>query len=220
MERPKSEFFVRGTAVALSVLLLADVKAEAQAAGDSASSETIEDPHTDPETTSVNVADAWPRATAGADAVESQTTYSLSSHSDSAVAVEAILKSPLGDEAYRQQSPCLLTTQIEVVDVVDDQTLLFRGRTGTWINRLPKHCPGLRKDMMISMQVRSYRICTKQWFRGLERGGVSIPSSMCALGPFDAVDGQHVDRLTGALEARRRTTTVSRTLRSAGVVGR
>lgn len=137
-----------------------------------------------------------------------------------AMTVDEILTSPLNDDAYRRPSACVFTTQIDAVDVLDDETLVFRGRSSTWINRLPKRCPGLRKDMMVSMQVRSYRICAKQWFRGMERGSVQIPSSMCALGVFDAVDASHIDRLTQAIEARRRTTTVGRTLKSAGVVKR
>ena len=145
---------------------------------------------------------------------------SASEMTNAEMAVDQILRSPLNDDAYRRPSSCVFTTQIDAVDVLDDETLVFRGRSDTWINRLPKRCPGLRKDMMISMQVRSYRVCAKQWFRGMERGSVQIPSSMCALGAFDAVDASHIDRLTQAIEARRRATLVGRTLRSAGVVQR
>lgn len=128
---------------------------------------------------------------------------------------EEILANPLDDSAYVDDVRCLATGRYRQVDIVSDRILVFRGRGGrAWINLLPRRCPGLRRDMVLAIQVRGARACSRDQFRGMPRLSPDAATGFCSLGVFHRVEADNLDAIRRALRAGGANTTVAKTVRS------
>lgn len=135
--------------------------------------------------------------------------------SDAIPSAEEILANPLDDAAYVDDVRCLAAGRYRQVDILNDAVLVFRGRGGrAWINVLPRRCPGLRRDMVLAIETRGSRICSRDHFRGMPRIGPEASTSFCSLGTFRPVDADNLDAIRNALTASRANRTVTKTVRS------
>lgn len=133
------------------------------------------------------------------------------------ITAEEILANPLGEEAYQQSSRCLSTGKYRRVEIMNHQVLIFHGRGDEmWLNILPNRCMGLQPDMILSIEKRGMRLCARDQFRGVPRFRPDAPSMPCTLGEFHPTRSENVAAIRDAIEAGRKTTTVDRTVRSAG----
>lgn len=133
------------------------------------------------------------------------------------ITAEEILANPLGEEAYEQSSRCLSTGKYRRVEVMNNQILVFHGRgDNMWLNILPSRCMGLQPDMILEIEKRGMRLCARDQFRGLPRFRPDGSSMPCTLGEFHPTRPENVTAIRDALEAGHKTTTVDRTVRSAG----
>lgn len=116
---------------------------------------------------------------------------------DAPLDVETILANPLDADAYRTSRHCISTNTYDGVEILDDSTLLFRGRRGIWLNRLARPCRGLRWDSIPTVESHGSRVCEHDRFRGQPRSG--FPESMtCTLGKFETIDEVQVEGLRAA----------------------
>ena len=133
------------------------------------------------------------------------------------ITAEEILANPLGEEAYEQSSRCLSTGKYRRVEIMNHQVLVFHGRgEEMWLNILPNRCMGLQPDMILEIERRGMRLCARDQFRGMPRFRPDAPSMPCTLGEFHPTRPENVTAIRDALEAGQKTTTVDRTVRSAG----
>lgn len=116
---------------------------------------------------------------------------------DAPLDVETILANPLDEDAYRNSRHCISTSSYDGVEILDDSTVLFRGRRGIWLNRLARPCRGLRWDSIPTIESHGSRVCEHDRFRGQPRSG--FPESMtCTLGKFEKIDEVQVEGLRAA----------------------
>lgn len=136
---------------------------------------------------------------------------------DPPITAEEILANPLGEEAYEQSSRCLSTGKYRRIEIMNHQVLVFHGRGDEmWLNILPNRCMGLQPDMILEIERRGMRLCARDQFRGTPRFRPDAPSMPCTLGEFHATRRENVNAIRDAIEAGQKTTTVDRTVRSAG----
>ena len=135
--------------------------------------------------------------------------------SDVIPSAEEILANPLDDSAYVDDVRCLAVGRYRQVDILNDRALVFRGRGGrAWINLLRRPCPGLRRDMVLAIETRGSRICSRDQFRGMPRIGPEAATGFCSLGTFRPVEADNLDAIRDALRASRANRTVTKTVRS------
>ena len=128
---------------------------------------------------------------------------------------EEILANPLDDAAYSSNRRCLSVGRYRQVDILNSQTLVFRGRGNrAWVNVLPRRCVGLRRDMILAIERRGPRICSRDQFRAMPRVGAAVGTAFCSLGMFRPVDADNLGAIEGALEARHDNKVVTDTVRS------
>ena len=133
------------------------------------------------------------------------------------ITAEEILANPLGEEAYQQSSRCLSGGKYHRIEIMNHQVLIFHGRgDDMWLNILPNRCMGLQPDMILQIEKRGLRVCARDQFRGVPRFRPDAPSMPCQLGEFHPTRADNVTAIRDALEAGQKTTTVDRTVRSAG----
>ncbi|MDE0441852.1 MAG: hypothetical protein OXL38_06995 [Gammaproteobacteria bacterium] len=133
------------------------------------------------------------------------------------ITAEEILANPLSEEAYEQSSRCLSTGKYRRVEIMNHQILVFHGRGDEkWLNILPNRCMGLQPDMILRIEKRGMRLCARDQFRGVPRFRPEAPSMPCTLGEFHPTRPENVTAIRDAIEAGQQTTTVDRTVRSAG----
>ena len=131
-------------------------------------------------------------------------------------AIEEILANPLDNSAYLETSRCLSTGHYRRVEVMNNQVLIFHGRRDEiWLNILPTRCLGLDRDMILSVEKRGMRLCSRDRFRGEPRFRGGTESMPCSLGVFQRTSPENVAAIRDALGAIQRTATVSETVRSA-----
>lgn len=134
---------------------------------------------------------------------------------DAIPSAEEILANPLDDSAYVDDVRCLAAGRYRQVDILNDRALIFRGRRGrAWINLLRRPCPGLRRDMVLAIETRGSRICSRDQFRGMPRIGPEAATGFCSLGTFRPVEADNLDAIRGALRASSANRTVPKTVRS------
>ena len=134
---------------------------------------------------------------------------------DTIPSAEEILANPLDDSAYVDDVRCLAVGRYRQVDILNDRVLVFRGRGGrAWINLLRRPCPGLRRDMVLAIETRGSRICSRDQFRGMPRLGPEAATGFCSLGTFRPVEADNLDAIRGALRASSANRTVPKTVRS------
>ena len=116
---------------------------------------------------------------------------------DAPLDVDAILANPLDEDEYRTSRHCIATNSYDGLEVLDESTLLFRGRKGIWLNRLSRPCRGLTWDSIPTVESHGRRVCEHDRFRGQPRSG--FPNSMtCVLGKFEKIDEGQVESLRAA----------------------
>ena len=134
---------------------------------------------------------------------------------DAIPSAEEILANPLEDSAYVDDVRCLAVGRYRQVDILNHRVLVFRGRGGrAWINLLPRPCPGLHRHMVLAIETRGSRICSRDQFRGMPRIGPEGATGFCSLGTFRPVEADNLDAIRGALRASSANRTVAKTVRS------
>ena len=117
------------------------------------------------------------------------------------LSVEEILAAAPSAEDYGESTRCLISTAYINVDVLDNQTLIFRGRGGrAWLNRLRRPCIGLRRDDALRFEMHESRLCTLDTFTGIDSfmGSLERGSAICSLGEFEAISSEQADALKEA----------------------
>ena len=128
---------------------------------------------------------------------------------------EEVLANPLDDAAYTNNRRCLSVGRYRQVDILNNQTLVFRGRGNrAWVNLLPRRCVGLRRDMILAIERRGPRICSRDQFRAMPRIGATVGTAFCSLGVFHPVHADNLGAIEGALRARHDNKVVTDTVRS------
>lgn len=130
--------------------------------------------------------------------------------------IEDILTNPLDNGAYTDESRCISSFGSGQIEVVDDRNLVFEGRQNRlWWNRLRQRCLGLKSDMRLTMERRSWRFCARDRFRGFGRTSADLPSTICELGNFVELDREAAELLRTAIKASKRNAAVDSTIRQA-----
>ena len=81
------------------------------------------------------------------------------------------------------ENSCINPTEIARQEVVSDQEIRFDLRNGeTWVNRLPRTCPGLKFQQGFSWEVRGTLVCSNQQMITVKEDGTP-----CMLGEFAKV---------------------------------
>ena len=110
-----------------------------------------------------------------------------------ALAVPAHAEEP--DE--REGKRCLTMSRVSTTEIIDSQTILFHVVGGdTYVNRLPRRCPGLRRNDALMFDVRGSQICDLDSVSVLQTWGVGFtPGVSCRLGRFVPVTEDDVEAL-------------------------
>lgn len=91
---------------------------------------------------------------------------------------------------------CISTSRIRNTKVVDDFTILFymSGRT-IYHNRLPRRCPGLKRESRFSYRARGGNLCRLDTITLLYSGGLTglNQGPTCQLGSFNEVSAEDAE---------------------------
>ena len=118
-------------------------------------------------------------------------------------AVEGILENPLTDDDYREEKSCLWQRQIDKVEIVDENFVIFHGRLRNqmWLNKFTQPCVGLRRDMLITTRSRSGSICRFDTLDAQARGAGPFGTAVrCYLGSFEAIDKVQAEAMKKAVD--------------------
>lgn len=87
-----------------------------------------------------------------------------------------------GDEGER----CISLSRIKTTKILGDQAIQFTLRNGdTYINILPRRCPSLRPNRILSWETSQSSLCNLDILRVLDRVGTDIQQvGACGLGHF------------------------------------
>lgn len=104
-----------------------------------------------------------------------------------------------GDERERDldSEHCVRISEIEKIDIVDSETLIFRLRRGkVYRNDLPHRCPGLRPNDTLMYRSSVGRLCSVDVVTVLEDWGFGYaPGASCGLGMFEPITAQIADEM-------------------------
>jgi hypothetical protein len=97
---------------------------------------------------------------------------------------------------------CVRIIDIDKIDIVDADTLVFRMRGGkVYRNELPHRCPGLRAKDTLMYRSSGGRLCSVDVVTVLENWGFGFaPGASCGLGMFEPITGQIADEMLRAGE--------------------
>jgi hypothetical protein len=97
---------------------------------------------------------------------------------------------------------CIRISDIDDIDIVDSDTLIFRMRGNTvYRNDFPHRCPGLRTDDTLMYRSSVGRLCNIDIVTVLEDWGFGFaPGASCGLGMFHPITAQIADELLRAAE--------------------
>lgn len=102
------------------------------------------------------------------------------------------------DEPFdRTPRDCIILSNVEKTEVVDDNTILFymRGRD-VYRNHLPRRCPNLAREDRFSYRTTSNRLCDIDTITVLEQFGTRLQGGFtCQLGQFHPITEEEVDEL-------------------------
>jgi hypothetical protein len=106
------------------------------------------------------------------------------------------------DDEERDMSAvqCLRVIDIDHIDIVDSETLIFRMRGGkVYRNDLPHRCPGLRRNDTLMYRTSVGRLCNVDIITVLEDWGFGFaPGASCGLGMFHPITEEIADELMKA----------------------
>jgi len=97
---------------------------------------------------------------------------------------------------------CVRINDIDNIDIVDSDTLIFRMRGDTvYRNDLPHRCPGLRSDDTLMYRSSVGRLCNIDIVTVLEDWGFGFaPGASCGLGMFQPITEEIADEMVRAGE--------------------
>ena len=124
--------------------------------------------------------------------------------------VETILANPLAEEDYRETKECIWNRQIDSIEILDEDLVVFRGRVGgkIWLNKLVNSCPGLRRDMVPITGNRSGSVCRMSQLAAQRRSATPFDEPVrCWLGRFEAIGEEQLEALKRAIKERDRSGT-------------
>jgi hypothetical protein len=106
------------------------------------------------------------------------------------------------DEPDLQTEHCVRINDIDAIDIVDADTLIFRMRGDkVYRNELPHRCPGLRPHDTLMYRSSVGRLCSVDVVTVLEDWGFGFaPGASCGLGMFEPITPQIADEMLRAAE--------------------
>jgi len=104
------------------------------------------------------------------------------------------------DDRDLDSDHCVRINDIDKIDIVDADTLVFRMRGGkVYRNELPHRCPGLRTSDTLMYRASAGRLCSVDVFTVLEDWGFGFaPGASCGLGMFEPITAQIADEMLRA----------------------
>jgi hypothetical protein len=107
----------------------------------------------------------------------------------------------------RTPQDCVVVSNIDQTDAIDDQNLIFRMRgKRVYRNHLPRKCPGLARENRIAFETRVGRLCSIDTITVLERLGVGFtPGFTCRLGEFIPLSPEEIEDLETIAEGKQRS---------------
>lgn len=105
-------------------------------------------------------------------------------------------------EDYAGSERCLSPNRYATVEVLDDQHLLFEGRSGgeVWLNTLRNRCPGLRPDDVLAFELHGNRLCALDTATVMERFLFwRRTGPTCSLGEFQKLNEGQAQLVRDAL---------------------
>ena len=97
---------------------------------------------------------------------------------------------------------CIDTRRISASEIIDDQNILFRMRDHTiYHNELPRRCPGLSRNKIISYRTTIGRLCSHDNITLLDRFGTGLSRGpSCGLGKFRPISNEEAQALKGEID--------------------
>jgi len=130
--------------------------------------------------------------------------------------LESILTQPLEDSEYKEVDRCLRSADYRKVEIIDYGHLVFYGRRGDiWLNQLRHNCSGLRPKMTLQFEMHGRRLCSLDFFKGIERISSRMPTANCILGDFEKVTEEQIALLVDSLAKEKETDVIRRTNKAA-----
>ena len=125
---------------------------------------------------------------------------------DATLDVAAILANPLTEDDYRETRNCLRIRDIDDVEILDDNVVMFHGRRRElWLNQLSSQCLGLEPDMVVNLHSFGGTICRLDRFRGRQRFQPLVAiTAECRLGTFETIDELQAEALRAAVVEHRK----------------
>lgn len=124
------------------------------------------------------------------------------SASNVAAQIDFILDNPLPESEYAESKRCVFPNAYRSIEILDGRHLLFRGDRGAvWLNQLRFECSGLRRDDVLTFDMRDRSLCDMDSFRSSPRsaGPATFFSGHCVLGHFEAISEDQAETLRIAL---------------------
>lgn len=127
-------------------------------------------------------------------------TFAEPVEAPAARSVDELLQEVVGSETEGQR--CLPVRQLERFEIMNRELLLMHGRADRlWVNKMPRKCAGLRKNMLVSLELFGSQICKNDVFKARDRGLADFGyHTSCRLGTFEAVSAEQVVMLRRSLE--------------------
>ena len=109
-------------------------------------------------------------------------------------------------EATSGPAACLNQAEIRRAKILSNRNIVFVTRfEEIYNNELPKECPGLQRNSLVSYPVTSARLCAGDRFQVLweQRPGSYMPAALCPLGRFVPITATELEDLMSITEANR-----------------
>lgn len=106
------------------------------------------------------------------------------------------------DERDLEARHCIRINDIDDIDIVDADTLIFRMRGNTvYRNDLPHRCPGLKRNDTLMYRSSVGSLCSVDMVTVLQDWGFGFaPGASCGLGMFHPITDQIADEMLRAKE--------------------
>ncbi|HWM30046.1 MAG TPA: hypothetical protein VNQ14_16405 [Woeseiaceae bacterium] len=106
------------------------------------------------------------------------------------------------EERDMEAEHCVRVDDVDDIDIVDAETLIFRMRGGeVYRNDLPHECPGMRSSDTLMYRSSVGKLCSVDIVTVLEDWGFGFaPGVSCGLGMFHPITGQIADEMIRAAE--------------------
>ncbi len=119
-----------------------------------------------------------------------------------AAQIDFILDNPLPESEYAESKRCVYPNTYRSVEILDGRHLLFWGYRGVvWLNQLRFECIGLKRDALLSFEMRERSLCDMDNFQGAPRasGAAASFATHCMLGHFETISEDQAETLRIAL---------------------